>query len=307
MAATGRRIAATVIACTVALSAAASACGGADKKPATTPPPGSGSPLDALFGTPEEVKDRERRIEAKIATCMQAKGWQYTPADVDKAFGATTDPNADDDTYRATFGYGVSTGPNPLDPNATADPSVDPNATYINGLPEADQRRYFNDLDSRDGTAAPTATSAAPSKDTKGKTPTRSGCRPEAEQAVGGNPIDDPKYVAVFDIISDGLATDPRLAEANKNWSDCMAVAGFAYASSDDIVQELQDRLVTLQDETPGPDETKLRQLQTDELALAKADGVCDKQFVASIRRDVEQDIYKRIIKQFPELAKKGS
>jgi hypothetical protein len=53
------------------------------------------------------------------------------------------------------------------------------------------------------------------------------------------------------------------------------------------------------------PDPVELKKLQADELAIAKADGACQKKFLEKLQKQIEQETYDKLIKEFPELKKK--
>jgi hypothetical protein len=53
------------------------------------------------------------------------------------------------------------------------------------------------------------------------------------------------------------------------------------------------------------PDPVELKKLQADELAIAKADSVCQKKYLEKLQKQIEQETYDKLIKEFPELKKK--
>jgi hypothetical protein len=312
-------------------------CGGGSKA-SSVKSKASASPFDDLFGTSDQFKERQRKVEEKIAQCMKDKGWTYTPVDVDRAFGSPTGENFDEPTFRLKYGYGISIQPEQTPGNDK--PFIDPNGEFVNRLPEGEQQQYYKDLEGPES-VAPVDTPINDEPITAPPLADRKGCRAEGERSVGGNVFDDPKYTKVFETLGQGLENDPRIAEATDKWSVCMKQGGFTYAKPDDIFQSLQNRMTVLQGGDPNdvgggpvvattaapastgapipiegggigtggnyrePDPVELKKLQADELAIAKVDAGCTKKHLDKVRKQVEQELYDQIIQQFPELKKK--
>jgi hypothetical protein len=325
------------------LIALVAGCGGGSKA-SSTKTKQSTSPFEDLFGNTDQLKERQRKVEEKMAQCMKDKGWTYTPIDVDRAFGNPTGENFDEATFRQKYGYGISIQP---DQQTGVDntPFVDPNSEYVNKLPEADQQQYYRDLEGQEITN-PDSLPANEEPITAPPLADRKGCRAEGERAVGGNVFDDPKFSKALETLGQGFESDPRIAEANDKWSACMKQGGYTYAKPDDIFQDLQNRMTVLQGGDPTdfgrggpvasattaapasastidgpipiegegigtggnyhePDPAALKKLQADELAIAKVDADCTKRHLEKVRKQVEQELYDQIIQQFPELKKK--
>jgi hypothetical protein len=332
-----------VVIASIALLSVVAGCGGS--KASSTKTKASTSPFEDLFGSTDQLKERQRKVEEKIAQCMKDKGWTYTPMDVDRAFGNPAGENFDEATFRAKYGYGISIQPD-QQPGFDDKPFTDPNGEYVNKLPEGEQQQYYKDLEGPE-IAAPVDVPLNEEPITAPPLADRKGCRAEGERSVGGNVFDDPKFNKAFETLSQGLENDPRIAEATDKWSACMKQGGHTYAKPDDIYQDLQNRMTVLQGGDPNdigrpgaplvatsaapasastiadgpipiegggigtggnyhePDPAELKKLQTDELAIAKVDADCTKKHLEKVRKQVEQELYDQIIQQFPELKKK--
>jgi hypothetical protein len=326
------------------LIALVAGCGGGSKA-STTKTKQSASPFEDLFGNTDQMKERQRKVEEKMAQCMKDKGWTYTPIDVDRAFGSPTGEDFDEATFRQKYGYGISIQP---DQQIGVDnkPFVDPNGEYVNKLPESEQQQYYKDLEGAESILPEAPINNEPI--TAPPLSDRKGCRAEGERSVGGNIFDDPKFSKALETLGQGFESDPRIAEANDKWSVCMKQGGYTYAKPDDIFQDLQNRMTVLQGGDPTdfgqggpvasvasattaapagkpidgpipiegggigtggnyrePDPAELKKLQADELAIAKVDADCTKKHLEKVRKQVEQELYDQIIQQFPELKKK--
>jgi hypothetical protein len=317
-------------------------CGGS--KASSTKTKQSASPFEDLFGNSDQVKERQRKVEEKMAQCMKDKGWTYTPIDVDRAFGNGFGESFDEATFRLKYGYGISIQPE-QQPGFDDKPFIDPNGEYVNKLPESEQQQYYRDLEGPE-IAAPIDVPTNDEPITVPPLAERKGCRAEGERAVGGNIFDDPKFSKAIETLSQGFENDPRIAEATDKWSACMKQAGHTYSKPDDIFQDLQNRMTVLQGGDPNdvgggpvvattaapisastiaggpipiegdggigtggnyrePDPVELKKLQAEELAVAKADAECTKKHLEKVRKQVEQELYDQITQQFPELKKK--
>ena len=62
-------------------------------------------PFEQIYGSPEQNRRREIRVQKKVRECMVLLGWEYTPVDQ----GSFTYTEADMARDREQFGYGIST------------------------------------------------------------------------------------------------------------------------------------------------------------------------------------------------------
>jgi hypothetical protein len=294
----------------------------------------STSPFEQLFGGREELKERQRTIEAFIAQCMTAKGWRYTPRNVATMF-VGFDSTADEDSFQAAYGYGIS-----IPAGTTGAPVtgafVDTNADYVSSLSETERQAYQTDLEGKSFRAdAGSATDESP------PLADRTGCDADAERAAGPTPLDNAEVNEVFGKLMDDVEHDSRNVVANEMWSRCMKAAGFTYEKSGDIFKDLNMRLQALRTNDDGspvgsdassstaaaatspgnpirgepaiggsdrghePDPAELQKLQTLELATAKADRTCADKHLTKIRRQFEREVADAIVKQFPGLNRK--
>jgi hypothetical protein len=332
---------ATVLVFTAVVLGAAVVGGCGSTKTSTTATT-SASPISDLFGNQDQQKERQRKVEAATAQCMKDKGWTYNPQDVDQMFGSS-DLNTPDGQakFREKYGYGIANQPEPGVFGGGRD-FVDPNGDYVQKLTEKDRNQYYSDLEGFDVTSQqdqPTGPQTlADRKGCRADGERAAGAQlyddPKYQkvfQTLGTDYENDPRVGAaeakwstcmkdagftyskpdkIYQELQDrmtvlqggtpgqdgGFATATTAAAANS--SDTSASSG-AVAPAGTIAGQGEGF-------TPKePDPVELKKLQADELATAKADDVCTKKHLEKVRKQVEQDAYDKIIKEFPELKKK--
>lgn len=207
------------------------------------------SPLSAIFGSPDEEKDRQRKVEQAMVDCMRDKGWKYVPQDVDKMFGNTDGGVFSDQAkFREKYGYGISLQP---DPGVMGGGSfTDPNSDYVQTLSQSDQEKYYADLQGPPMSDPPNMGS-----DTVHTMPPladRKGCQADAERKVGARIFEDPKFDDFMSKLSSDGENDPRMQAAEAKWSACMKEAGFIYTKQQNVYDELQKKLQTLEGIDPN-------------------------------------------------------
>ncbi len=58
-------------------------------------------------GDPVEQRRQELEIQEKVADCMQAEGWEYTPVDWSAQMPESDVDMSDPEAYGEKYGYGV--------------------------------------------------------------------------------------------------------------------------------------------------------------------------------------------------------
>lgn len=227
------------------------------------------------------LNDRQQQMRELVAECMAREGFEvisaYPPVDNITEFGAPRD----DIEYAREYGFGISTTFGDTDLLASPDEWTDPNQAIIESLSESERDAYFSALE---GTGE------------------FDGCLGAADKQVFGRETLSEIYERTdLESIFDRLATDPRIADIEAEWSVCMAEEGYQYENPDalnETVNDLQERFNEIvgvteeledQDELDVPvadaeqtaqtdmDQVALAALQTEERALAVANAGCTK------------------------------
>jgi hypothetical protein len=215
-------LALAVVLCLVACSPESADPQAADGGSAESSP---ASPLTEFMGwdaRAELAKDRARRYQELIATCMAEAGFTYLPVLPD-ARPADTGMGGDEEARLVELGLGISTVID-RDPEAfryAADGPEDPNAAVVETLDDAERQEYLLAL-------------RGPSTDPWG------GCAGEASERVSG---DTTGVAALWESLSPALqemeaavVADARIVAALADWRTCMADAGFGRLQNPDEV-----------------------------------------------------------------------
>jgi hypothetical protein len=94
------------------------------------------------------------------------------------------------------------------------------------------------------------------------------------------------------------VENDPRIIQAEDNWTECMRDAGYEYEDDqDEIIEEYEERLDALLDgDNPstltGPRAEALRQMQQEEIAVSLVDLECQVEYTDDVFREVEIEIF---------------
>lgn len=182
----------------------------------------------------ESGAERRARLEAEeetIAACMRDQGFAYTPVDWSSAAEeddrtptperAVTEADLE---FAAEFGYGVSTQ-SELSPGGSTQPE-DPNIAYVGAMSLSEQDAYYLSLYGPGQGEAYWA----------GEEPydwTKYGCMGLAGHESGRDDLlafDETPFEQVraeIDALWEAIDQDPRIAEVDHAWSQCMASAGY--------------------------------------------------------------------------------
>lgn len=281
----------------VVLGVAASACGPSPAAPLT----GVTTEIERElgFGTREYgLTDAQwttaiESVQAEIASCMAAAGFEYIPADVDTVDLAMkavrTEPGVDRVEYKKEWGYGVTTR---FD-NRLKEIELGPqNIAIYESLSSADQVAYDRTLYGDD----PDATFAF-HFDEEDFSPT-GGCTRKAIDASFTPEQLNPNFVNPKDIF---LENDGRVVEAEQEWADCMGDAGFDYEDQDEIIDEYGQRLDQLlagddPENLPAARAQALADLQNEEIAVSLVDVDCQIRFTDDVFREVEIELFGKVV-----------
>lgn len=309
------------------LTAVLGACGSAGGSGAASRDAGgqsAGTPLEQLFGDSSTI---QRATEDEIARCMRARGWEYTPNTSGVGTVIGSDPMGDA-TFRAQYGYGISTQPPPeaFGIASGADASKDPNMAFLERLSEREREQYQKDLF---GPMVPESGSSANGGAVQIAGPDSSSCMGQATAAVAKkHPEMSEEFFERLSELMRDMEDDPAMKAAMKAWSTCMAKGSFTYATIDDLMTDLSQRAQAIlgTGDTGGigvaapvgaigigaasgaaptttlnaSDQSRLDALQREERALAQADYACRETTVDPVRPKLEQKVVDKLRSEFP-------
>jgi hypothetical protein len=236
--------------------------------------------------TEEQLVTTIEAGEASIAECMADAGFEYIAIDVETFRDAMdaqgTVPGLSDDEFVAQYGYGVTTLP------PTSEFRFgDENQVIFDDLSSEDQVAYTRTLVG-DHTQA-TFVNMLEIEDFL----QAGGCTQTAIEEVFTEEQLSPSFFNPFDAL---VEQDPRMIDAQANWSACMAESGLDYATQGDPEDEFVERLQTLTGGADpatltGSDKDALTDLQGEERAIATVDLDCAAEFIDEVEQQVERDI----------------
>jgi hypothetical protein len=289
-----------------ALSAALglAACGSDDGGSSSAPSSGAGSTSTAKdpggqpAGTVEDqlgfdqagLIARQSRVEAAVGECMKNEGFDYVPIDpLAQRAALLGSSRISDEDFLKQFGYGIST----LWGRGTA--QADPNQRIRATLPPADRRAYDRTLWGENRGASFTEAIESGHFDRLG------GCTLKATERVFGGAQVLTQLQGKLDELDERILEDQRMVRAIESWSSCVADAGFRYEDPEEIDADLFKRMEKLVGPIPGQfatgppagsrapayDRAKLRALQREEVAIAKADAACEEKRIAPVESKV--------------------
>lgn len=269
------------------------ACGGGDDEGSngTQQPTPDGNGSEEIgreeFGmTEEELVTAIEDVEADIATCMEAAGFEYVPIDPvtfrEAMASLTAVPGLSDEEFVEQYGYGFSTLP-PLQRFGAGEE----NTQIFEALSDADKVAYERTLWGDNVEA--TFVVMLENEDFTGA----GGCTKTAIEAVFTEEQLSPTFENPFDLL---VEEDPRYISAVEEWSACMAESGYDYESPEDGEDELLERYEDLvRGADPATlsesDQAALEELQNEERALALADLACAEENLIPVEEQVERDI----------------
>ncbi len=247
-----RTTVAAVVVAAVALPLAACS-GDDDPEPTPTPSEREGTPLEALFSeylkdwSGEDVSRRLAEMEDLVAECMAEQGFEYTPVDYSSLeidLSAGLDLQVGSAEFAEQYGYGITTDPF----TSGTDEITDPNEEYVAAMSDAERDAYLTALYGEAYTGGPVEAGgeasdgeeadgdeAGTDDGTDGEALEdydwrAAGCTGRAQHEVIATGIEDDTFAALQDEMVQMMAdaeADPRLAQANRDWSACMLGAGF--------------------------------------------------------------------------------
>lgn len=257
------------------------------------------SPVDEALGIetlPADgatIIEREVEVQTAISVCMREHGFVYDvppPSEELLMFVATTEIS--DEEFARTRGFGISTFVDDL-LDDREEPAVDPNMARLDRMSPDEIRAYMQALE---GEAFDAVTES-------------DGCLHRAHADVYG-PMSHQEVTlesdvqAALDDLYQAIEADPRIIAATDSWAQCMANAGYKFATPDAIYEHLVTLIHPLEsvvlagtsDPTwPGltlEQRQELAEIQSYELALAAVEWECSTLLVptyTSVRIEYER------------------
>lgn len=231
------------------------------------------SPLADSLGLPswnfneEESEARyaeaQRQRQALIATCMKARGFEYTPVDYSQfvSFSSVDSENErGSDEWIAKHGFGISTqqfaqssvGPDLVGfdderpgPMMT-DLQTDPNQEYVESLSESDRDAYYAALHGSMPTLAPDDPDFEDSMEDFFAN--SDACNMVAQRESDLFDIEkmrriEDEFGDELDELYDRLESHPKIVAHNKEVSSCVAEAGLSFTSMEQAREQINSKL----------------------------------------------------------------
>jgi hypothetical protein len=233
---------------------------------------------------------RQSRVETAIRDCMKAEGFEYVPVDPFAQRAAVLGSSRlSDEDFLQQFGYGISTL------WGRGRPDADPNYRLRLALGRADRKAYDRALWGEN--SGSTFTAAVDSGDfTK-----LGGCTRDATEEVFGGARVLTKVQGKLDQLEERILQDQRMVRAIERWSKCMADAGYDYEDPEAIDSDMFERMESIVGPLPaqfatGPapgekplpyNRAALRELQREEVAIARADYACERKHITPVEEKV--------------------
>lgn len=243
-----RSSAATAAAAAAVIALTLAGCSGDEPEPTPTPSEDAGTPLETMLAdylkgwSGEDVSRRLAEMEDLIAACMAEQGFSYTPVDysaMEVDLSAGLEMAGGRLEFAEQYGYGITTNPF----TTGEDEVTDPNEEYVAAMSDAERDAYLTALygaawsgdpadDGDDGTdgAGEDGAGADDAEPLEGYDWTEAGCSGRAQQEVMTPGLEDDEFAALEEELITMLGEaegDPRLAQANSDWSACMLDAGY--------------------------------------------------------------------------------
>ena len=249
--------------------------------------------LDEQIGIDDDgIRLKQTTAENLIRDCMKTQGFDYVPQDPAAQQAALVGgQNMSKEDFEKQYGYGITT----LFEQRRAQAVAGPNKAIRDSLSEADRKAYDHTLHGDD----PTAT-FADALDT-GDYSRLGGCIKTATDQVFGGADVLSSLSAKLDELDQKMRADARMVKAVKEWSGCMREKGFDGLNEQEEVDAVLKKKL---EEVVGPpgdgagtggaeanyDKAALAALQTEEVAMVKADTECEEDHVESVEDKVTEE-----------------
>lgn len=253
------------------------ACGGAGD---TAPDPGEGTdpPETTAAGEAETIadflgggagddpeaaeadfRDQEARIQESIRQCMAEQGFEYQPVMPPEGSFQVFNP-ADEEERVREQGFGITTWFGNEDQFGGDTEFVDPNQEMLEEMSDSERDAWYAALH-----GTPEEQEEGMTTETDPETGDTfqvsegfgAGCQGEAYEAEYGDQGDTQELweelQPAFEELNQRVEADPRIVEANQEWSSCMADRGYEYENRQDMYETVFEDFQSRLDEITGP------------------------------------------------------
>lgn len=293
--------------------------------------------LDDFLGTgffstdPEEqlanFARQQQQAEELVAACMAREGFEYIPASRPVDTGQV---GSDEDVeFAREYGFEISTRGDGTAVFEGTDDWVNPNDAIVEALSESERQAYhatlygssFDDgfLSGSDGTSSDSDTSTTEATDTGFE-----GCFGEAAAEVYElDTFEEISEQLDFQSLFERVEADPKFAEMEAEWSDCMAERGYQYEDPDALYESLDDLRVRydeivgtsdpfagltpeefnslspeeIEDRFTQAEQAAEREIDQDALAALQAEEIA----LAVANAECSEDLYDQVIELYQE------
>lgn len=277
----------------------------------------------------DAAAEQQRLVQEAIRSCMADLGWEYTvevatlnPRQQLAAANAGLNDLEPDD-FAEQYGFGISTRFDTLLDGGlaafdAADEEESANDLMLASMAEAEadawQQALVGERPERDAEGRiidPETGEVVAGGRRQGRQP--GGCTADAQAEVRGDQNALQELADLFDEVERRIEADPRIDEMNREWSSCMAEAGYTFETIDEAEDSIRTELGPLVrelfrrggprggqgDETVGAtgltaeEESALDALQDRERELGLASHICGADFAeetAQIQMRYEAD-----------------
>jgi hypothetical protein len=280
-----------------------SACGAGSTAPGQDANTSAGTsaslPGPEEFGmTTEEMVTSVEQVEALIAQCMSAAGFEYVAVDYDTVRkGMVADkslPGVSDEDFIAQYGYGISTTYSGLPPQLSelVTPAQiglgEQNVRIFNSLSPADQVAYTRTLFGENPDATFAVSLEAEDFSRTG------GCTRQAIEQVFTSEQMSATYLNPLDAL---IEQDPRMIAAVEQFADCVREEGFNYNHPNEIEPDIRNRLFEITSGAPldslsADAQAALAELQGEERVVAEVATACEEEILEPVQAQIERELY---------------
>lgn len=249
----------------------------------------------------EKLDAENLKTEELVAACMTKEGFEYEPNTNNGGVVTMSDEESDgpewgSEEFAKEYGYGIVDFPGGSAMAGPDEEYVDPNQKYIESLSESEQIAFNETL------YGPGPTEEEMAAMEEGGSFTSSwetqGCYGKAHHETqkdspgGMAAYEDPEFAELFESMNEVYAAvasedsmSPEIEQLNRDWSDCMAEAGYPDLTDPMTAQnELSDEYYSAQEfndetgEVTEPSKSEKDAFQKREIEMATADFRCKKE-----------------------------
>lgn len=200
--------------------------------------------------------EQEARVQEAVRACMAEEGFEYIPVEQPAGSFAFDDTSQED--WAREQGFGITTWVGREDEFLGEEQNfVDPNDDMVAEMSDSEREAYYGALwgteeEQQEGTTVEVDPDTG--EEIFYQEGFGAGCYGEAQETEYGGQDDlwtelSPDLESMYE----RMQSDPRIVEANTEWSSCMAEGGYDYESPDTMYESVFDDFQQRLDEIVGP------------------------------------------------------